>query len=218
MVYKPKSWVKFLKVFFVIYICILMNGVTFKQSKDNIIIRNENLSKNIEKIFIDENAIADLEFKEPVEVEEKQEEVIVVPSKYLSLPERGFTVTTDNRTYELSYSDFVLLAAVIASEANRNSIDDVLAVSSVILNRADTKNLNPIDVVTAPGQFSGYLVGYYLRYMDDSGNLRNVNQEFIDTVHDALAGTRNNTYYSFRSWGTSSYSDNYITENGNRYN
>lgn len=220
MVYKPKKWLTYFRVICLLSVCILINGITFKYEKENIIIKNENLSKNVEKNLINTETIAELEEK-PVEVEIVEEPINIIeeiPSKYLSVPDKGFNVTTNNRVYSLEYSDFVLFASVVASEANKNSIDDVLAVASVILNRADSKGISPIDVVTAPGQFSGYLGDYYLRYIAEDGNLRNVSQDFIDTMHAALEGTRNNSYYSFRSWSTTSYSENFIVEYGNRYN
>lgn len=212
--YKPKRNGTFYKIICLMCICILINGITFKYEKENIITRNENLRKVNDRSYITEEFLVE-EIATKIEVAKKLE---AAPSKYRSLPEKGFNVTSGNRTYELSSSDFILLAAVLASEANKSSIDDVLAVSSVILNRADTKGISPLTVVTAPGQFSGYLDGYYLRYIDENGNLRNVNQSLIDTLNDALDGIRNNQYYSFRSWSTTGYSDNYITEYGNRYN
>lgn len=214
--YKPERNRTFYKIICLICICILINGITFKYEKENIVTRNENLRKNIERSYITEEfLIAEIESKK---IESAKKALEAAPDKYKSLPEKGFNITKGNKTYELSSSDFILLAAVLASEANKNSIDDILAVSSVILNRADTKGISPITVVTAPGQFSGYLDGYYLRYIDANGNLRNVNQSLIDTLNDALSGIRNNHYYSFRSWSTTRYSQNYITEYGNRYN
>ena len=38
-----------------------------------------------------------------------------------------------------------------------------------------------------------------------------------EAVMDALAGVRNHEYLSFRSNGTTSYSDNMISPTGNRY-
>lgn len=214
MVYKPKKWLTYFRFICLVCVCILINGMTIKYEKQSIRAMNENLSKNIEKKLVlnEEEPIANLE-EEQLNVQEA-----ILNSKYISIPEKGFTVTTDNRKYELSYSDFVLFAAVIASEANRSSIDDTLAVTSVILNRADTRQMTPIEVITAPGQFSGYWGNYYLKYIDETGTLKNLNQEFIDTIHEAINGTRNNTYKSFRSWGTTSYGDNFIVEGGNRYN
>lgn len=214
--YKPKRSGAFYKIICLICICILINGITFKYEKENIVTRNENLRKNIERSYITEEFLVAEIASKKVEAAKKASET--APDKYKSLPEKGFNVTNGHKTYELSSSDYILLAAVLASEANKSSIDDILAVSSVILNRADTKGISPVTVVTAPGQFSGYLDGYYLRYIDENGNLRNVNQALIDTLNDALGGIRNNQYYSFRSWSTTGYSQNYISEYGNRYN
>lgn len=45
----------------------------------------------------------------------------------------------------------------------------------------------------------------------------NVPEEVQTAVMDALNGVRNNKYLSFRSKECVSYSDNQITEPGNRY-
>ena len=209
-VYKPKKWLTGFRFICLLGVCVLINAVTLDYEKELYQINNQNLTKNVKQVVIED---------EKVIVEEAKVEIIEeeIPSKYLSNAAIGFVVSSGNQTYSLSYEDFVLLSAVIASEANRSSIDDTLAVASVILNRADIKGISPVAVVTAPGQFSGYLGDYYLRYIDENGNLRNVTDAFIDTIHDALNGTRNNKYYSFNSWGTSGYSENYIAEGGNRY-
>ena len=79
---------------------------------------------------------------------------------------------------------------------------------SVILNRADSSRYpnDPVSVVAAPYQFSCY-----------KGKSIVPNETVASVMHDALNGVRNNDYYGFRSWQTTSYSDNYIVERGNRY-
>lgn len=211
-VYKPKKWLTVFRFICLLSVCILINGITFNYEKEIYKTNNKNLTKNVEQKVLEDEKLA-----EEIKKQEESKIIIEENTKYISKEEIGFKVTTNNRIYELSYEDFVLLAAVIASEANRSSEDDVLAVSSVILNRADENGGNPIDVITARGQFSGYLGGYYQRYIDENGNLINVSDSVIDTIHDALNGTRNNNYFSFNSWSTSGYSENYIVEGGNRY-
>ncbi|MBQ3142398.1 MAG: cell wall hydrolase [Bacilli bacterium] len=200
MVYKPKNFVKYLKLIPLFSFIFLIQQTSMVLSSEEIKVKNENFNKIAEKEIIEE------------------EKINVYIDKYISDPSKGFNVTEGNNTYSLTNEEIVLLSAVIASEANRNSIDDTLAVASVILNRADLKGISPIDVITAPGQFSGYLGDYYLRYIDENGSLKNVSDAFINTVYDSLNGVRNNMYYSFRSWSTTGYSDNYIVEYGNRYN
>ena len=131
--------------------------------------------------------------------------ITVSASGYLSKPAAGFNVTTGNQTYSLSDSDFAILATVVNCEANRNSKDDVLAVMSVILNRADRNGTSPISVVAAYGQFSCY-----------TGTGTTVSDSVASVMRDALNGIRNNDYYSFGSW-TSGISNNYIANGGNRY-
>jgi hypothetical protein len=166
---------------------------------------NENEKKALDVAVIEEN-------KEDIYHEEN-----TVLAKYLSLPEKGFNVTDNNLKYELSPSDYNLLVAVISSESNKTR-DDILAVTSVILNRCDGSGKSPVQVVSAPGQFTGYLAGHYKRYLNADGSLTANTLLVQEVVNDALNGIRNNHFYSFRSWNSYSYSENYISEYGNRFN
>ena len=38
-----------------------------------------------------------------------------------------------------------------------------------------------------------------------------------EVVKDALNGVRNNSYLGFNAWFNTSYSNNYVTEGGNRF-
>lgn len=151
------------------------------------------------------------EEKKRLEEEQKQKEeeakrnaVIVSASGYISKPGLGFNVTTGNKTYTLNDSDFNLVAGVVACEANKSSKDDILAVISVILNRADRRGISPAEVVSQSGQFSCYY------HPGDPSLVANV-------VTDAVAnGIRNNSYNSFNGW-YSDVSNNYIVDYGNRY-
>lgn len=140
--------------------------------------------------------------------EEAKKLAVVDASGYVSKPALGFNVTTDNKVYELTEEEFGILAAVVSCEANKSSRDDILAVMSVILNRADSSRYpnDPVSVVAAPYQFSCY-----------KGNSITPNETVAAVMRDALNGVRNNDYYGFRSWQSTSYSDNYIVERGNRY-
>ena len=138
-------------------------------------------------------------------------------SKYHNNVENGFEVTTGNLTYDLCEEDIELLCAIVAAESDQ-SYDDALAVVSTILNRCETSNWinchgrDPIAQVTAPNQYTVYQLGTYEKYMD--GNAPETVQQ---AVADALAGVRNHNYTSFRSNVSTEYSDNMITETGNRY-
>ena len=202
--YKPKKWFTYTRLG-LIFVVIFALSKTTNVVYSSITAENNNEVKALEHKVIDEN-------KEDIYIEENS-----VLKKYMNLPEKGFEVTNNNNKYELSPSDFNLLVAVIAAESNRYK-DDILAVSSVILNRSDLSGKSPIEVITSRGQFSGYLDGYYLRYLNADGSLTPNTSVVQEVVTDALNGVRNNRYYSFRSWGTYFYSDNYIADGGNRYN
>lgn len=206
----------------------------FSDSNNNkdsrvVVIQNNNLDKMadaVSELFVVNHAVVEnldvhkeeelfdaeqkrLEEEARIKAEEEAKQLTVVDaSGYVSKPALGFNVTTDNKVYELTEEEFGILAAVVSCEANKNSKDDILAVMSVILNRADSSRYpnNPVSVVAAPYQFSCY-----------KGNSITPNETVARVMHDALNGVRNNDYYGFRSWQSVSYSDNYIVERGNRY-
>lgn len=214
------------------------------------IVDNENLDKiadSVSLLFISEetplvdNEIASVyvdmssldEKVEEEKVEENKEEnkslTLLNTSLYKSNPDLGFVVTDDNKTYTLPDDEFNLVVAVVAAEYEK-SIDDALAVISVILNRCESPTwsewagTSPAMQVVKPNQFEVYSIGSYLKYMP-GGAFYGTNHYKLakQAVIDAFNGIRNNDYYSFRSWSyiTSSgdyYSYNYIVEGGNRYN
>lgn len=138
-------------------------------------------------------------------------------SKYHNNLELGFKVTVGNLAYKLDDKDIELLCAIVAAESDK-SYDDALAVITTILNRCESPNwinshgTDPIAQATAPNQFVVYQHGSYMSYMDGKAP-----EEVVAAVKDALAGVRNHEYLSFRSNGTTTYSDNMITSTGNRY-
>lgn len=150
--------------------------------------------------------IAQEEANRKAQEEAARNAVVVDASGYISKPVIGFNVTTGNRTYSLSDDQFAIVAAVVSCEANKSSVDDILGVMSVILNRADKYGTDPVSVVAAPYQFSCY-----------TGNGIVPSDTVAKVMRDALGGIRNNQYLGFNSWYSTSYSDNYITQGGNRY-
>ena len=138
-------------------------------------------------------------------------------SKYHNNLANGFEVTVGNLAYEVSDADFELLCAIVSAESDK-SYDDALAVITTILNRCEAPNwirshgTNPVAQATAPNQFVVYQHGSYKAYMNGRA------PETVQTaVRDALAGVRNHKYLSFRSNGSTGYSNNMITSSGNRY-
>lgn len=201
--YKPKKWFIYTRLF-IVFLVIFALGRTTNVVYSVIQAPNQNEKKALDVAVIEDN-------KQDIYYEEN-----AVLQKYTNLPSKGFEVTNNNRKYELSPEDYILLVSVVSSESNKTK-DDILAVMSVILNRCDNSGKTPIEVITARGQFSGYLDGYYKRYLNSDGTLT-VNTSLVqEVVTDALNGVRNNHYYSFRSWNTYGYSENYISERGNRF-
>lgn len=144
-------------------------------------------------------------------------------SKYKTDEAMGFNVSVNNNTYDVSGSDLDLLIAVICVEAG-DSIDDALAVISVILNRCDSDKWgnyfgrSPISQITAPNQFEVYFRNMYYSYLPSGRYYNSAKYNYVkEAVLDGLNGVRNNNYLGFRSWESYSYSNNYISDHGNRY-
>ena len=241
---------------FVISLQLLMVGLFFMtifSEKVNItkkvsIVDNENLDKiadSVSLLFIsEETPLVDNEIASVYvdmsslneEVQEIEENIVtnnsltlLNTSLYKSNPDLGFVVTDNNKTYTLPDDEFDLVVAVVAAEYEK-SIDDALAVISVILNRCESPTwsewagTSPAMQVVKPNQFEVYSIGSYLKYMP-GGAFYGTNHYKLakQAVIDAFNGIRNNNYYSFRSWsyitsGGDYYSYNYIVEGGNRYN
>lgn len=143
--------------------------------------------------------------------------------KYKSDEAMGFNVSVNNKTYDVSGSDLDLLIAVICVEAG-DSIDDALAVISVVLNRCDSDKWgnyfgrSPISQITAPNQFEVYFKNMYYGYLPSGKYYNSAKYNYVkEAVLDGLNGVRNNNYLGFRSWESYSYSNNYIANRGNRY-
>ena len=129
-----------------------------------------------------------------------------------------FTLTTDNKKYNLSQEEVEFIMAIVAAEADNSSIDDCLAVASVILNRCDvdyyikTYGSSPIDQVKGKQQFTVYESGSYKKFLNG-----NVNSNVEKAVLDALNGYRNNDYLGYRANYCSGFSSTMISDSGNRY-
>lgn len=211
------------------------------------IVHNDNLNKIAtsvsilfeEEIIPIENKIEDLVLEELpsldniasdiAPLEEKKEEnestplVSIDASKYLSNENMGFKVTEGNKEYNLSTEEFNVVVAVVAGEFGK-SLDDALAVVSVILNRCDSDTWSrwagnsPYTQVIRPGQFEVYGKGYYKSYMPGGSSYGNSKYKIAkQAVIDGLNGIRNNNYLGFRAWYLSNYSSKYIVSGGNRY-
>lgn len=131
--------------------------------------------------------------------------------------ESGFIFTTNNTSFDVTPEQFDVLCAIVASESDK-SADDALAVISVICNRtsdpywASAFGTSPYNQAIASGQFVVYENGNYKAYLNGRAP-----ESVKQAVADALNGTRNNNYLSFRSNHSKTYSLNMITPTGNRY-
>lgn len=239
-------------VFGQLVVCLLFLVVMYssvdEDSEEIFVLANNNLDKTedvISGLFVadtllssDNEVVADNELVELAndsdvseESTSEEEEVVDETSyladslflKYKSDEAMGFNVSVNNKAYDVSGSDLDLLIAVICVEAG-DSIDDALAVISVVLNRCDSDKWgnyfghNPISQITAAGQFEVYLKGMYYSYLPGGSMYEGTKYNYVkEAVLDGLSGVRNNNYLGFRSWESYYYSDNYIFSSGNRY-
>lgn len=139
-------------------------------------------------------------------------------SVYSSNPTLGFNVTTNNKKYNLSDTQFDEFCSIVSAEGDK-SYDDSLAVATTILNRCENETWvnyvgsdDPLRQAKFPGQFVVVEQGLNKQYLNGCSP-----SEVKRAVADALAGVRNHDYLSFRSNESYSYSNNMITQTGNRY-
>ena len=210
---------------FVISLQLLMVGLFFMTifsekvniTKEVSIVDNENLDKiadSVSLLFIsEETPLVDNEIASVYvdmsslneEVQEIEENIVTSnsltllnTSLYKSNPDLGFVVTDNNKTYTLPDDEFDLVVAVVAAEYEK-SIDDALAVISVILNRCESPTwsewagTSPAMQVVKPNQFEVYSIGSYLKYMPggvfyDTNHYKLAKQAVIDALKIADGG------------------------------
>lgn len=220
------------------FVTIFNNDVKFEKHVSTV--HNENLNKiatSVSLLFVSEESddkdkkLEDMSLKELPSIDEVEEEAakkkeeqkseekkeVTTPlvsdamSKYANKAEMGFEVTDGNKTYSLSTDEFNIVSGVIACEAKENSIDDALAVASVILNRADARGMSPFGVVSQYNQFS-----CYAHYTNNPSRYQGRRSKYVDGVlNDALSGIRNNKYNSFNCPNCSPAIDHHIVDGGN---
>lgn len=143
--------------------------------------------------------------QEEAERKAKEEEEAKKAQEAVSV---GTNLTTGNRTYSLSGNFYDVVLYVVACEAGDN-YTDALAVSSVIMNRADNVG-NPYNVVIAPSQFS-----CWNRYLN--GISQGILESDRNALNDALNGTRNNNFIYFNNSCGSNTGCTRFTNGGNYY-
>lgn len=97
-----------------------------------------------------------------------------------------------------SIPNFDLICAIVQHEGGA-SYESALAVMSCVMNRCDSGRwggTDPVSVLTAPGQFSSYLDGYYVQFLGRSS------AEVQRAVIDCMNGKRSHPYQSFRAYPT----------------
>ena len=106
---------------------------------------------------------------------------------------------------------------VIAAEALAGSVEDARAVADVIINRCRSGawgGKDPLSVVSAPNQFSVWKSGAYKVKSLTPEQIAAVNDEF----NKAAAGLPTTYgFQSFRSSGSTGYSNTQVVPGGNRY-
>lgn len=155
-------------------------------------------------IEIERTQLSEVVIQEPVNK-------IVQVSVKVAVSSRGSSaVRTGAGTWTYSAGDIDLLCAITAQESSR-SYEGSLAVITCACNRAERRGSDPLSEYKRPGQFcySASVGGNWQRFLNGKypGFVR-------QAVEDALNGSRNHSYTSFRSAGKAT-GPNVI--GGNRY-
>lgn len=108
---------------------------------------------------------------------------------------RSSVVSTGNGTWSYSEEDMDLLCAITAQECS-SSYAGALAVITTACNRAEARDTDPLTEYKRPGQFCYSIDSYWVRRLNG-----NYSDEVRQAVVDALNGTRNHEYFSFRAAG-----------------
>lgn len=156
------------------------------------------------EIEIERTLLSEVVIKEPVN------KIVQVQKKQTSRSSATRTTTTySGGKWSYSSSDFDLLCAITAQECS-SSYAGSLAVITAACNRADARRTDPLTEYKRKGQFC---------YSIDSHWKKRLNGNYSSTVSkavtDALNGTRNHNYRSFRA--ASSYSGPGVAIGGNVY-
>ena len=180
----------------------------FVQNAQNVLTIVQMDSSSVKAIQTEQKEISDqitqlVKDKEAVEANKKE-----IEAKRKELQEKtktqegnltaygSATTTSGHATSPAGDRDFI--CAVVASEGN-STYDSALAVISCVMNRCDTGawgGKDPISVLTAPGQFSGYLDGPYTRFLNH-GYPAHVEQAVSDCLDK---GIRNHKCLGFRNY------------------
>ncbi|MBR0350461.1 MAG: G5 domain-containing protein, partial [Clostridia bacterium] len=108
---------------------------------------------------------------------------------------RSSVVSTGNGTWSYSEDDMDLICAITAQESG-SSYTGALAVITTACNRAESRGTDPLTEYKRPGQFCYTIDRYWVRRLNG-----NYSDDVRQAVVDALNGTRNHGYYSFRAAG-----------------
>lgn len=146
-----------------------------------------------------------VKYKNDIEIERTQLSEVVIQepvnkivqvSVKVAVSSRGSSaVRTGAGTWTYSAGDIDLLCAITAQESSRN-YEGSLAVITCACNRAERRGSDPLSEYKRPGQFcySASVGGNWQRFLNGKypGFVR-------QAVEDALNGSRNHSYTSFRS-------------------
>ena len=116
--------------------------------------------------------------------------------------------------FSLTSHQIDTIKATVQHEAGFNQTE-VYAVMSVVINRCKSGRWgvsNPYSIITAPGQFSSYLNGYYQQYANE--NYADYTDQIVDKMLKGEKAPFHN-YESFRS--SSSTGGVQFTNGGNKY-
>lgn len=119
----------------------------------------------------------------------------------------------------LTANQLDIVASTVNHECGGGTYEDAYGVSSTFLNRINDvyyvrshgTSVYSQCIARDPDQFDSYCRGFYKKFLGVESEAK---QAFYDAMYSK---TTIHDWKGFRSWGTTSYSDNYIIAGGNRY-
>ena len=142
-------------------------------------------------VEIERKQLSEVVIQEPVN---KIVQVSVKVTARAAVSSRGSSaVRTGAGTWSYSEGDLDLMCAITAQESSR-SYEGALAVITCACNRAERRGSDPLSEYKRPGQFCYSIDSHWVKRLN--GNYPSYVRQ---AVNDAINGTRNHSYTSFRS-------------------
>ncbi len=148
------------------------------------------------EVEIEKNVLSEVIVKEPVNKIVQVQKTVTSRAGTTRTATNKATTSYSGGKWSYSASEFDLLCAITAQECS-SSYTGSLAVITTACNRAEARGTDPLTEYKRKGQFCYSIDSHWKKRLNGnySGNVSKA-------VKDALNGTRNHNYRSFRTAGT----------------